>query len=214
MQKTVDLLCTNCQTSFTRLWKNHLTSAKHTDKFFCCRKCKGAYKAFKVELTCLQCNSIFQRTESHRDDKRKKSTNVFCSSSCAAIYNNTHKTTGTRRSKLESWLEEQLIILYPNLDFKFNSKEEINSELDIYIPSLKLAFELNGIFHYEPIYGSEKLTSIQNNDHRKFAACQDANISLCIIDCSSHKYVTPKSSQKYLDIISNIINSKLSITED
>ena len=38
--------------------------------------------------------------------------------------------------------------------------EAINSELDVYVPSLNLAFELNGIFHYEPIYGEKKLNQI------------------------------------------------------
>ena len=69
-----------------------------------------------------------------------------------------------------------------------------------------MAFELNGIFHYEPIYGEEKLDKIQNNDERKFAACREAGISLCIIDTSSQKYVKPNTSKKYLDIIIEIIN--------
>ena len=87
----------------------------------------------------------------------------------------------------------------------FNGKDTINSELDIYIPSLKLAFELNGIFHYEPIYGKDKLQSIKNNDTRKFQACIEKGISLCIVDSSQQKRFSPKSSQKYLDIIVNII---------
>ena len=98
---------------------------------------------------------------------------------------------------------------YSNLDFIFNSKNAINSELDIYIPALNLAFELNGIFHYEPIYGVKKLTSIQNNDNRKFRACLEKGIELVIIDTSNQIYFKEKSSKKYLDIISNIINNKL-----
>ena len=126
--------------------------------------------------------------------------------SCAGTYNNTHKTHGTRRSKLEVWIEEQLTKLYPNLEIHFNQKDTINSELDIYIPSMKIAFELNGIFHYEPIFGEDQLNKIQNNDHRKFAACHEAGISLCVIDTSGQKYFKPKSSQRYLDIITGIIN--------
>lgn len=102
--------------------------------------------------------------------------------------------------------------LYPNLLIYFNKKDAINSELDIYIPSLKLAFELNGIFHYEPIYGFNKLNQIQNNDSRKFQACLEQKIELCLIDSSKQKYFTEKSSQQYLDIITTIINSKLSPT--
>jgi len=110
-------------------------------------------------------------------------------------------------------LEIQLLAFFPNLDFKFNSKEAINSELDIYIPSLQLAFELNGIYHYEPIHGVDKLTSIQNNDNRKFAACIENNIELCIINSSVMKSFTEKRAQKYLDIIIKIIFDKVLLSE-
>jgi hypothetical protein len=137
----------------------------------------------------------------------KKHSNHFCCKSCAATYNNKNKQTGTRRSKLEVWLEEKLISIYPNLDIHFNRKDTIGSELDIYIPSMNLAFEMNGIFHYEPIFGQDKLEQIQNNDSNKFQKCQEKNISLCLIDTSGQKRFTEKSSQKYLDIITQIIDS-------
>jgi hypothetical protein len=73
-----------------------------------------------------------------------------------------------------------------------------------------LAFELNGIFHYEPIYGNDKLAQIQNNDTRKFQACVERGIEMCTIDSSGLKYFKPKSAEKYLRIIVNIIDAKLS----
>ena len=91
------------------------------------------------------------------------------------------------------------------MELHFNRKDAIGSELDIYIPSLKLAFELNGIFHYEPIYGDKKLNETQANDGNKFQACQAAGISLCVIDTSGQKYFKPASSQRFLDIITQII---------
>lgn len=175
---------------------------------FCSRNC--AWKA-KISITykeviCLNCNKSFMKAPKEIE----KSPNNFCSKSCAATYRNTHKTTGNRRSKLEKYLEYELPILYPTLDFHFNRKDTINSELDIFIPSLKLAFELNGIFHYEPIYGSDKLAQIQNNDTRKFQACIENGIEMCTIDSSGLKYFKPKSAEKYLRIIVNIIDAKLS----
>ena len=152
----------------------------------------------------MNCNKDFIKITAEIN----RSKNHFCSKSCSASYSNKNKSHGTRRSKLETYLEEQLTILYPNLHIDFNKKDAIGSELDIYILSLNLAFELNGIFHYEPIYGSSKLSQIQLNDISKSKACHDAKIDLCIIDTSSQKYVKPSTSQKYLDIITNIINQR------
>lgn len=178
---------------------------KYNIKYYCSRECQNQAKGhFRVEeAICTNCRKTFLPT--NHVDKRSKTNNRFCSKSCAASYNNKHKTTGTRRSKLEKWLEEKLSALYPNLEINYCNKTAINSELDIYIPSLKLAFELNGIYHYEPIHGQNKLEQIQRNDTNKFQLCQENNISLCIIDTSQHIYVTEKTSKKYLDIITKII---------
>ena len=159
----------------------------------------------KHNVTCKQCGNEFLKLNS----ATITSPNHFCTKSCAATYNNTHKTTGNRRSKLEVWLEEKLTTLYPTIKFDFNKKDVINSELDIYIPELKLAFELNGIFHYEPIYGEDKLKQITNNDNRKYQACIENEIELCIIDASKLKYFKESNCIKYLDIIANIINLKI-----
>lgn len=156
-------------------------------------------------MECSNCGKKIQKTNSDF----KKSKNHFCSLSCAASYNNRHKKYGIRRSKLEVWIEDQLTEIFPSLEIHYNRSDAINSELDIYIPSLKLAFELNGIFHYEAIFGEAKLSQIQNNDKRKYQACLERDIELCIIDSSGLKYFKPKKAQKYLDIISKIIEKKI-----
>ena len=134
---------------------------------------------------------------------------MLCNRSCATKYQQSHKTYGYKRSKLEKYLEEQLSKLYPNLEIHYNRKDAIKSELDIYIPSLKLAFELNGIFHYEPIFGEKKLLDVKNNDHRKFAACADARIGLCVIDTSKQIRVKESTSLPFLKIITDIIDENL-----
>lgn len=134
---------------------------------------------------------------------------AFCNHSCSATYNNTHKSKGTRISKLETFLREQLTKEYSYLDIRYNEKTAINSELDIYIPSLKLAFELNGIFHYEPIYGADKLKKIQNNDTRKMQACIEHSIELCIIDTSALSYFKIDKALKYYDIVVKLLTLKL-----
>ena len=111
-------------------------------------------------------------------------------------------------------MEQILPFKYPNLEFHFNRKDAINSELDIYIPTISLAFELNGVFHYEPIYGADKLKQIQNNDNRKFQACLERNIELCIIDVSAMEYFKIDKCQKYLNIITDIIEKKRGIYQN
>lgn len=209
--KSRDLLsikCEQCNNIFYRP-KNQIQAVLNGNSKlklkYCSSKCVGIINNKSKKVKCEQCNKEFFK---QRNEFTRSSYN-FCSKSCAAKYNNTHKKTGIRRSKLEIWIEDQLTNLYPNLKIHFNRKDTINSELDIYIPSLKLAFELNGIFHYEPIFGNEKLNKIQKNDNNKFFKCQEKNISLCIIDTSSQKYFKEQTSKKFLDIITNIINQNL-----
>lgn len=177
---------------------------------FCSKKCYCKHNNISEpdeskEVTCRECGLVFNKKQSELN----RTGNHFCSRSCSTTYNNKNKTHGNRRSKLEIWLESELNILYPNLLIDFNKKSAIGSELDIYIPSINLAFELNGIFHYEPIFGINKLDQIQNNDSNKFQLCIKNKIDLCIIDTSTQKYVKPSTSQKYLDIITDIINKRL-----
>lgn len=211
--KSIQLLpcrCYKCDKEFLIMKKtiNQELNHKRGRCKFCSPECNNQYNNIKTKqtVTCLQCEKLFEKVL----NQIECSPNHFCSKSCAAIYRNAHKTHGTRRSKLEVYLEKQLSLLFPDLLIEYNKKDTINSELDIYIPSLKLAFELNGIFHYEPIYGSDKLNQIQNNDNRKFQACLERGIELCIIDASGLKYFKPSNTQKYLNIIVNIINQRTS----
>lgn len=171
---------------------------------YCSKQCLGNTRSTKKMVECKSCGQQFQKKQS----ELKKTPNSFCSNACSATYNNTHKKYGTRRSKLEAWLEQQLSSLYPALEFHFNRKDAINAELDIYIPSLKLAFELNGLFHYEPIFGPKKLAQIQTNDERKYQACIERGIELCLIDVSSFGYFKPEGAKKYLDGICEIIQKR------
>lgn len=201
--------CIYCKKPFypiKKTIKSMLDGNKHRTIEYCSNKCHRNHKCPPIIVICEQCKKPFKKWYGNI----KRSKHHFCSISCSTKYNNVHKTHGTTVSRLEKLIAEQLITLYPNLEFHFNRKDAINGELDIYIPSLKLAFELNGIFHYEPIHGLDKLNSIQTNDHRKIQACYERGIEICIIDTSSMNQFKPKKAQKFLDIISNIINIRIS----
>lgn len=210
--KSKDLLpiqCYHCGKPCLKT-KQHIMdsfSKSRTSAKYCSKECShNSRKLIQPEINCTNCNTLFKK--STYEIKKSKSGNHFCSLSCTAIYHNNNKTHGSSRSKLELWLEEQLTILYPNLHIDFNIRTIIGSELDIYIPSLNIAFEINGIFHYEPIFGVNNLEHVQSKDISKSKACFDAKIDLCIIDVSAQKYFKPKTSQKYLDIITKIINER------
>ncbi|PPD55257.1 MAG: hypothetical protein CTY12_01195 [Methylotenera sp.] len=159
----------------------------------------------KIHTQCSQCGgniSIYQGIFNKSKTKR-----FFCSRSCSTSYNNTHKKYGTRRSKFEQYVQEQLTIDFPNLEILYNQKDVIQSELDIYIPSLKLAIELNGIVHYEPIYGADKLTKIQDNDRQKAIRCYEVGIEFATIDIS--KCSQTKQYPTYYNLICNLLKSIL-----
>jgi hypothetical protein len=205
--KPYDLLplqCEYCNNTFykTKVVIQCVRSPKsHATGRFCCRKCSNLGLSTKLTVICLNCNKEFEK----RLSQAIKFPNHFCCQSCAATYHNTHKTTGTRRSKLEIYLEEQIETYYPQLKCHYNKKDTIGSELDFYFPTLKLAIELNGIFHYEPIYGQDKLEKIQNNDEQKLIKCYELGIEFCIIDISSCKHLTQKQKDKYWDIVQSVI---------
>jgi hypothetical protein len=99
-------------------------------------------------------------------------------------YANKHKAVGTVRSKLEEHVEKELQHRISK-ELLFNDKSVIGSELDIYDPEKKIAIELNGLLHYAPIYGEEKLNKIIKNDKEKVTKCEELGIRLVVIDTRS-----------------------------
>lgn len=209
------LQCAQCKQTFVRP-KHHIQGAIASGRKYdyCCKACEVAkLKVGRHTFKCRQCGGeVLRKPGELATRQRKKLTHHFCSQRCAGTYNSQHRKTGVRRSKLEQWIEKSLLACYPTLTVHYNRTDAVDAELDIFIPSLKLAFELNGIFHYEAIYGSDKLNSTQRNDKRKFQACLEHDIELCVIDTSALKYFKLERAQQYLGIVVGVIEQKLART--
>lgn len=205
-KEPIPLECEHCGNIFYQP-KNRIlavlkgNSMKNKHKY-CSTSCVSKSQMIQHIVNCNNCG----KEVSVQNKEFLKSTNHFCCRSCAVTYNNTHKTQGIRRSKLEKYLEEQIELNYPELKCLYNSKELINSELDFYFPTLKFAIELNGIFHYEPIYGQEKFKRIQNNDKQKLLACEKLGVELCIVN-SNVKHVNDKKKIEFWNMVNEIIKN-------
>ena len=205
--KSRDLIlceCEYCRQPY-KVEKNEIQSVLMGTRIrkHCSKICQSKAQIKKQIVKCDWCNKQFLKQPSQIRAKHN-----FCSQSCSTSYNNTHKTHGTRISKLEVWLKEELIKLFPILDIKFNDKSAIKSELDIYIPSLNLAFEINGIYHYKPIHGIEKLKRTQIMDEQKINNCLKQKIELHILDVHNMEKFNKKEANIFLEIIKNFIKSK------
>lgn len=204
----IELECECCHVIFSRQ-KRQIKSSIHNNngQKYCSKQCQSKKQEKGKSCHCKKCGKLVYRRLSEINKNKAQ----FCSSSCVASFYKKHGSFHpTQRSKLEKWLEIKLVSIYPELKIEFNNRIAINSELDIYFPSLGLAIELNGVFHYEPIFGTEKLKIVQNNDKRKFAACNENGISLCVIDTSKIKYIKKSTCGPILEIILNLIKEKLS----
>jgi len=170
---------------------------------YCCRKCQSIGRRTGEYLKCEECGGELYRNRNEINDN--KTGKFYCSNKCKGINWNKNKNYGFNRSKIEIWIEENIKNKY-DFEILFNDRELLRYEIDIYIPSLKIAFELNGIFHYESIFGEEKLKITKSKDLFKINECNNMGIELFVIDITDVKNFNKKSCKKYLDFIIETIN--------
>lgn len=212
----ITLTCDHCGAIFQRKGATYRQQIKRgTTAQYCSRNCYTKAKTDPpVSLTCENCGESFVRSAC----KTKRTKNHFCSSACWSksellkrngkssidILNKISKFG--RRSKLEKWIEEKLRQRFPKLGIKPCDRQTLNGlEFDLYFPELSLAIEFNGIFHYKPIYGLQRLEEAQKNDKMKVKLCIEKEIDLWVIDTSTYINFKPKTAEKFLETCEHAI---------
>lgn len=194
--KKQQVVCEYCSVSFIKANDQVIRYPVH----FCSKNCQNLYRRRKEEVSCVVCSKTFMK---HLKDI-KRTPRHCCSQECAKILRKFHKDWGSRRSKLEIELEAEMKKTY-SFEMIFNDTH-IGYELDVEIPCLDFAIEINGIFHYKAIYGIEKLLQVQKTDREKLQKCIELDINLVVINVSEDKNSKKVRDQRIREIISLIDN--------
>ena len=88
--------------------------------------------------------------------------------------------------KIGKWTNEiEMFVLlnkvYPDCIYQYHAKWLGRQSLDVYVPSLKLGFEYQGLQHFEPVDyfgGEEGFKEVQERDKRKKRLCESQGITL------------------------------------
>lgn len=172
--KRIEKKCDYCGDVFLK----RLSQALRFKNHFCSKECRDKFKDKKEDVICLECGIEFKKGQC--DIKRFP--RHFCSDICRKNINK-HKDWGSSRSKLEIAIEEHFKVVFPFMSIDYN-KTHKGYELDIFIPCLDLAIEINGITHYKPIYGDKIFIRRQQIDKEKLIKCMELDIKLFVINVS------------------------------
>ena len=166
----------------------------------------------KLPLQCLMCGKIFYKTKreilrvTRNPDSRTKMD--FCCRSCSAQYLNLFYR---HRSKFELFLEDYFIQnlpeYLPNLPMVFNCRDLFDEphEVDLYFPTIKVAVEINGRHHYEPIHGMDRFNETIKNDNAVASCCYEQGILLVVFNTSEMGHFSMQKGEQYAKPLLDII---------
>lgn len=208
--------CEICKSTFHKKKHYALRGLKGTRNYSACSKecwrqvLKNRKPKQYITLICEWCQKSFSRHLSlYKKSNVKLNKKCFCSQSCVASWQSKNTKGKSLRSKLEIWIEAELKKRFSSLNIIFNERKAVNGELDIYIPSLNLAIEINGIYHYEPIYGDFNLSIRQSKDRIKKEDCLMKHIDLFVVDARQFSKLNGKIEKEVLHQISKKISENL-----
>lgn len=87
------------------------------------------------------------------------------------------------RALVEFHFKKKFKTVHPN--WLINPDTNCPMELDMYCKELKMAVEYNGIHHYEPIYGEDRLLETQSKDLLKKQMCENLGVKFITIKCNT-----------------------------
>lgn len=207
--KKILVKCDKCGNDFKKYEKQML----YTDKNFCSSACNGEFyaetKIKKIELVCPVCKCIFLRRPCYINYKKRFHANLFCSRKCTGykLEKNITKIKIEypklkRRSQIEYFIEEKIKNNFSDLSVYYNGSY-YGYELDLYFPFYNISIELNGPFHYIPIYSEESLIYTINRDKIRAHLCFEHNVTLHTIKLGRTRSI--KEKEYYWEIVKNII---------
>lgn len=173
-------------------------------------------RAIKLDIGCIcycaHCHTTMRKTKRELAKSKGSKKLSFCSKSCRMTHQNltNPRVYECRRSKAEIYFVELLKKDFPSFTILENTRGVLPSrlEIDIYIPQVKLAIEINGPFHYLPIHGCEKLKRRKELDAIKFEDCKALGLTLLILDISDLQS-DKKTRERITDFYSTQIRKRL-----
>lgn len=166
-----------------------------------------------LPLQCLTCGETFYRSKRKilrvMNNPNSRDTLDFCGRSCAAKFLNTFSR---HRSKFEIFTEEylnrNLPEYLPNFPILYNVRDlflDEPHEVDIYCPTIKVAIEINGLHHYEPIFSQERFDETLKNDNAVASCCYKEGIRLVVLNTSEMQHFSKRKGEQYAKALLHII---------
>lgn len=113
-----------------------------------------------------------------------------------------NKLVKGNRSLAEQLCIDLLRTHFKKLEVLPNDRTAIKRELDIYLPTLRVAIEVDGIFHQRKVFSEEAFEATKRNDLKKDIKCKEVGITL-------FRIALPEDSRTYYDFLKKDIAERI-----